>query len=483
MNWYNKIIISQTLTPMGLEGYLSSWGVSPDVSQFILSLPKETAQFYINKVRKQPNLTLLQLKSEQPPQKIDPYLPQEKNLAKQYETEFPNFSKWILVSLRKLRKGIIPPQGLSIDKALDENTLWGYLSLVRKVPEIRDWIRAYNPDIASFTPEQAIEMTDEWHRVMAGEGKGKMYAPTNPELIIYGPNWKDKKYNGWTIQKVISKNDLKTEGYKLNHCVGGYCSAVEHGSSIIYSLRDPKNEPHVTFETSANGEMRQAFGNSNEEPDSEYTPMIREWILEGKESPEKWETSDNTEEWYFDGDLSSLSNRLSELTNGYREDDSFDYENSEKANNYGLNYDYKNENFDAFLNNPSSENIIEKVFEAIEYDYDYSNENEFAGHEIVKNLVKYLNEQKRLMEQNNLKSDIKNEIIQILKEQLGSYPSMLSEDPQAAQSQKRFCQEVLRKISEPKDQTYLKFPEDETQSQWGRRNWYREYCSKKRVKI
>jgi len=41
---------------------------------------------------------------------------------------------------------------------------------------------------------------------------------------------------------------LKYEGDTMGHCVGGYCPDVASGKSRIFSLRDAKNEPHVTIE-------------------------------------------------------------------------------------------------------------------------------------------------------------------------------------------------------------------------------------------
>ena len=41
---------------------------------------------------------------------------------------------------------------------------------------------------------------------------------------------------------------LKYEGDTMGHCVGGYCPDVAAGHTRIFSLRDAKNEPHVTIE-------------------------------------------------------------------------------------------------------------------------------------------------------------------------------------------------------------------------------------------
>ena len=45
---------------------------------------------------------------------------------------------------------------------------------------------------------------------------------------------------------------LKYEGDTMGHCVGGYCPDVAAGKTRIFSLRDAKNEPHVTIEVKPN---------------------------------------------------------------------------------------------------------------------------------------------------------------------------------------------------------------------------------------
>ena len=54
--------------------------------------------------------------------------------------------------------------------------------------------------------------------------------------------------NGYTIVDVNTENDLDVEGDKMGHCVGSYCDDVASGDTVIYSLRDARNEPHATIE-------------------------------------------------------------------------------------------------------------------------------------------------------------------------------------------------------------------------------------------
>ena len=64
---------------------------------------------------------------------------------------------------------------------------------------------------------------------------------------------------------------LKYEGDTMGHCVGGYTPDVVSGTSRIFSLRDSKNEPHVTVEVQPSREgaiSPQEFYNSKDAPPS-----------------------------------------------------------------------------------------------------------------------------------------------------------------------------------------------------------------------
>ena len=296
MNWYKRFIYAQ-----GAEQYLASLGADQQVIEYILS-NENNKQFLINEFRKNPGLTREQLENFIVPQKknIDPYIEHEKRLAKNFELELPQFSKWILVSLRKLRKGLysLDSQGNITypfsNPNLTEEDHNRYTLFREKIGEIRDWIANINPDIASYSPEQAIAASDEWHRMMAGKGEGKYYEPINPELIVYGPEWKNTEWNGWTIQRVMSENDLSVEGNRMGHCVGSYCDEVQEGFSMIYSLRDPQNNPKVTMETDDFHNVKQIQGHSNSIPEKQYRAMIKEWIQSDK--------NENIEKYDYDSD-------------------------------------------------------------------------------------------------------------------------------------------------------------------------------------
>lgn len=115
-----------------------------------------------------------------------------------------------------------------------------------------------------------------------------------------------------------SINDLDIEGCAMGHCVGGYCDVVSRGERIIYSLRDPKNEPHATIEvtptlplgrTRSRGTVDQIKGNGNAPPIEKYRPMIKQWLqttdFEYKNSPDYLNilSKDEIKDRLFKGEL------------------------------------------------------------------------------------------------------------------------------------------------------------------------------------
>ncbi len=312
MNWYlKKLFAGFNVLAGSRDDYLRSIDADENIIAFINSVPDQTlAQQYVNMFRQNPTITLEQLQSsiQVPEQQVDPYTNQEYALANTYASFIDHdkeiVKKWILVNLRKVRKGRNVP-GLSkapgISPELHDlsyfySFAFGKMNNDVLPRSIGDWYNAVNPDISSITFDQAIDASDTWHRAMAAGGEGLEYEPTNPGLIVYGPKWENEDFNGWTIQRIMSENDLKTEGNKLNHCIGSYCKEVERESTIVYSLRDPQNEPHASINTSdsAGNEVEQIFGHSNSEPKDLYKRMIREWIMSGETGPE-YQNSDTDE--------------------------------------------------------------------------------------------------------------------------------------------------------------------------------------------
>lgn len=271
-NWLSKIA--------DIDTDLRSIGVAPDVIQFVKSQPQPN--WFVHVLKKQPQLDINTLQQTvKPPQKQSPYTLREINFCRQFK---PTLGDWPLVQLRKLRMSGEKTQQNENDE--DNYGGWSMALLSNFLHQIADWFRAakrQNPQIqiSSYTFEQARNASREWHREMARKGENAEYEATNQAHVVYGPKWQNNKFDGWTIQKVISPNDLWAEGNKMDHCVGDYCERVETGESTIYSLRDPKNRPHVTIEMQNNSDrptVTQVQGKRNSRPNDLYKAMVSEWL-------------------------------------------------------------------------------------------------------------------------------------------------------------------------------------------------------------
>lgn len=140
---------------------------------------------------------------------------------------------------------------------------------------IEDWLQEKRPNLMSMTYDDVREGLYQWDL----ELKQKMEdeAQYEEQNIVY------EFGDGWTIQNVRTSDDLETEGDLMGHCVGGYCHSVSSGSSFIYSLRDPKNKPHVTIELKDSSETEsprvvQIKGKQNRTPVEEYKKKVAEWM-------------------------------------------------------------------------------------------------------------------------------------------------------------------------------------------------------------
>lgn len=121
--------------------------------------------------------------------------------------------------------------------------------------------------------------------------------------------------DGWTVDKVTTEHDLNKEGEELGHCVGGYCTRVESGSTQIYSLRGPKGDPHVTIEIRPDATINDAGGNTfdviqvhgkgNTDPKPEYKTKITEWFKSLRDGGMNlaWDGSGMMDGDYGDGEV------------------------------------------------------------------------------------------------------------------------------------------------------------------------------------
>jgi len=276
-----KIIIASR------SDYLKGLGASVDIINFIESLDDHGAQFLTNEFRKNPSLSLMELQSIEVPVNKSAISDKERSLVSILPEGMRN---WLIHELRKRIRGkfnIHPNSGDEYVYIFRTDATEAYSR------GLGDWFNNVNPDLSGLSLDDANELSSEWHDAMAKGGAGKIYMTRD---IIFGPEWKDssgvefKDYNGWTIQEVDTENDLLVEGNLMNHCVGSYWYESEEciigsdgGRSRIFSLRDPKNVPHVTIETDqSRAVVLQIMGHSNSTPKDEYKEMIKFWVESGE---------------------------------------------------------------------------------------------------------------------------------------------------------------------------------------------------------
>ena len=89
--------------------------------------------------------------------------------------------------------------------------------------------------------EQADQAQKRWHDALKKKaGKTISTATPGQETVLEVAPYR------WV--KLTSEAALKAEGECMGHCVGGYGSRVTSGEVEIYSLRDAKNQAHITVE-------------------------------------------------------------------------------------------------------------------------------------------------------------------------------------------------------------------------------------------
>lgn len=290
------------------ENFLQSIGATPDVIQFVSSQPPDVAKRLVNEVRKNNQITTDQLQAmAQQLASKQKYEPTRTELYYANEfTHIPGMSDWILLQFKRHRgKRIDRPQQMANFPPYEFQYTFPELGaptpaefgggaawLIRDLNQIADWVEATHPQLASYDLAGAKAASDKWHEEEAAKGAGQGYEENNVVFTLK---------NGWTIQLVRTANDLEVEGNLMGHCVGSYCDRVQSGRSYIYSLRDPKNLPHVTIETSSPVEnagqvsvenpdprikdqlahrvdIEQIQGKSDQVPIPEYQAMIKEWF-------------------------------------------------------------------------------------------------------------------------------------------------------------------------------------------------------------
>lgn len=155
------------------------------------------------------------------------------------------------------------------------------ISILDRIVDLRlivDWAIETKIDLFAFTFQEAFESQAFWHLEMILRYEiEKINIPNiDEDRIVF--RFSDKKH----FLYLLNAEELKYEGKVMGHCVGGnnYKQKIKNGLSIILSIRDGKNNPHVTIEIDVPSRMViQQQGRANQEPIKKYKNFIKEFLL------------------------------------------------------------------------------------------------------------------------------------------------------------------------------------------------------------
>lgn len=167
------------------------------------------------------------------------------------------------------------------------------LSILDRAVDLRfimDWAKETKADLFAYSFQEAFTEQGRWHQEMFNQYD--IQDLKIPELdhnrIVF--RFSDKIH----FLYILSQNDLKYEGQVMGHCVGSqdYKSKIKNKISMILSLRDSQNKPHVTIEINIpSSQVVQQYGKGNKEPIKKYKKLLNEFVFyasnfKGIENPE-----------------------------------------------------------------------------------------------------------------------------------------------------------------------------------------------------
>lgn len=146
--------------------------------------------------------------------------------------------------------------------------VWPYLQALNALQDkgsaLALWQRQERIDLGKWHLYDVMDALEGFEVSRRGVSQGE---------VLY--RWPD----GWTMQKLVSQEQLDAEGEVMQHCVGTYCEALDtEGPVDILSLRDPSGNPHATIEYNEEiNRFVQVQGKQNQEPLPEYMARVQEF--------------------------------------------------------------------------------------------------------------------------------------------------------------------------------------------------------------
>lgn len=141
---------------------------------------------------------------------------------------------------------------------------------------IIDWAKNEKPDLFQYSFEEAFKEQEKWHENFLNSNNVQPFnivGIDNQRAIFRASDQKHFFY-------LLKSEDLDYEGEQMSHCVGTYKERVKNFLTIIISLRDEKNRPHMTLEINPKTrELIQVRGKGNSEPLPKYKKFLTEFAL------------------------------------------------------------------------------------------------------------------------------------------------------------------------------------------------------------
>jgi hypothetical protein len=150
-------------------------------------------------------------------------------------------------------------------------------SLLISKPEriyfILDWAKKEKPDITKLSFEESFIKSEEWHKNLPKKECSENKS-LNKNRVLF--KCSDNKH----FLLLLTPDELTKEGNDMSSCVGGYKGKVKAGQSLIISLRDEGNSPHVTMEIDTKTcSLVQLKGKANADPAKKYLKLITEFVI------------------------------------------------------------------------------------------------------------------------------------------------------------------------------------------------------------
>jgi hypothetical protein len=120
-----------------------------------------------------------------------------------------------------------------------------------------------------------MSKSKEWHGNLKTTGKYRIFKEDKDEKrVVYVS--KDNKF----FFILLNPDELKVEGDIMKNCLNSYKNKLLKGYSLIISMRDVENQPHVTIEVDVRtSSVTQVRGKANSSPSKEYMKIITEFAL------------------------------------------------------------------------------------------------------------------------------------------------------------------------------------------------------------